>query len=125
MVSASIASGHLDDQTAPHPLEFKRQIVAESARYGASVAGVALAHGINANQLHKRRRKLLRQEPAVTPGSALLPVTVNPAPTPIAVPAMDVCSGAIEIELPRARLTVRGRGDLEALQTVLAVLRSR
>lgn len=108
-----------------HSLEFKRQIVAESARCGASVAGVALAHGINANQLHKWRRQLLRPEPAVTQGSALLPVTVDPAPTPVAVPAMDVCPGAIEIELPRARLTVRGRVDLDALQTILAVLRSR
>ena len=45
-----------------HSPEFKQQVVAESNRRGASVAGVALAHGINANQLHKWRRALLQAE---------------------------------------------------------------
>jgi transposase-like protein len=36
-----------------HPLEFKRSAVKASNQPGASIAGVAMAHGINANQLHK------------------------------------------------------------------------
>ena len=41
-----------------HPLEFKRSAVGASNQPGASIAGVAMAHGINANQLHKWRRQL-------------------------------------------------------------------
>lgn len=107
-----------------HPLEYKQQIVAETNRRGASVAGVALAHGINANQLHKWRRDLLRPKAAAT-RNALLPVTVEPTPILIGAPSTESCAGAIEIELQHARLTLRGRIDLDALQTVLAVLRPR
>src|SRR3546814_19228152 len=35
-----------------YPVEYKRQVVQESMSAGASIARVALAHGINANQLH-------------------------------------------------------------------------
>ncbi len=107
-----------------HTLEFKQQVVAESSRRGASVAGVALAHGINANQLHKWRRDLLRPI-APSTRNALLPVTVEPGPMMIGAPTAEPCPGAIEIELPSARLCVRGRVDLDALHTILAVLRPR
>ena len=107
-----------------HTPEFKQQVVAESSRRGASVAGVALAHGINANQLHKWRRDLLRPKAPVT-RNALLPVTVEPAPILLGPPTTESCRGAIEIELPNARLTVRGQVDLDALQTILVVLRPR
>lgn len=107
-----------------HSPEFKQQVVTESSRRGASVAGVAMSHGINANQLHKWRRDLLRPRASATP-NALLPVTVEPAPIMIGAPTNESCSGAIEIELRNARLTIRGRVDLDALQTILAVLRPR
>ena len=107
-----------------HSPEFKQQVVAESSRRGASVAGVAMAHGINANQLHKWRRDLLRLKSTAT-RNALVPVTVEPAPIMIAAPTTESCPGAIEIELPNVRLTVRGQVDLDALQTILVVLRPR
>jgi len=89
---------------------------------GASIAGVAMSHGINANQLHKWR-KLLRPKAAV--GEPLiLPVTIGreaePAQTVLAGP-----DGRIDIQFPRARLSVRGRVDLDVLQTVLTSLRQR
>jgi transposase len=40
-------------------LEFKQRAVEASDQPGASIAGVAMAHGINTNQLHKWRRQLL------------------------------------------------------------------
>ena len=40
-----------------HSKELKEKILAECAQAGASVAGVALAHGINANVVHKWRRQ--------------------------------------------------------------------
>lgn len=39
-----------------HSAELKQQILAECAQGGASVASVALSHGINANVVHKWRR---------------------------------------------------------------------
>ena len=105
-----------------HRLEFKQSAVEASRQPGASIAGVAMAHGINANQLHKWR-KLLR--PKETVGEPLiLPVTItreaDPAQTRQVAP-----DGSIDIQFPRARLSVRGRVDLDVLQTVLASLRQR
>ena len=40
-----------------HSAEFKRQVLAECAQPGNSVAGVALAHRINANLVQKWRRQ--------------------------------------------------------------------
>lgn len=52
-----------------HSLEFKRSAVKASDELGASIAGVAMAHAINANQLHAwpqspppSRRFLYREE---------------------------------------------------------------
>ncbi|MDM0037044.1 transposase [Variovorax sp. J22P271] len=39
-----------------HAAELKRQVLAACAEPGASVAQVALAHGLNANLVHKWRR---------------------------------------------------------------------
>lgn len=39
--------------------EFKRQLVEQTCQPGGSIAGLAQAHQINANQLHKWRRKIL------------------------------------------------------------------
>lgn len=106
-----------------HPLEFKRSAVDASNQAGASIAGVAMAHGINANQLHKWRRQRRGSE-LVAAESMLLPVTMiqdtEPSCTRQAAP-----EGSIDIQLPKARLLVRGQVDLEVLQTVLVALRSR
>lgn|SRR5258706_5322027 len=39
-----------------HSAELKAQVLSECAQPGASVASVALSHGINANVVHKWRR---------------------------------------------------------------------
>jgi len=106
-----------------HPLEFKRNAVDASNQPGASIAGVAMAHGINANQLHKWRRQL-RDSSLIVTESLILPVTMihdaEPGCTRQAAP-----EGSIDIQLPKARLQVRGQVDLDVLQTVLVALRSR
>src|SRR5260370_20860930 len=59
--------------------EEKRQIIEETLRPGASVAAVALAHGINANMLF-HWRKLYRAGLLLNPeggGVGLLPVRVS------------------------------------------------
>lgn len=106
-----------------HSLEFKRSAVRASNQPGASIAGVAMVHGINANQLHKWRRQL-RVSELIIAEPLILPVTmIHDAEPGCARQAAP--EGCIDIQLPKARLLVRGQVDLDVLQTVLAALRSR
>ena len=63
--------------------EYRRQVVEETLVPGASIAGVALKHRLNANLVFTWRRRLL---PALAPARAravkLLPVTVTEAAAP-------------------------------------------
>jgi transposase len=106
-----------------HPLEFKRSAVEASNQAGASIAGVAMAHGINANQLHKWRRQLRGSE-SIVGESQILPVTLIHDTEPGST-RQATSEGSIDIQLPKARLLVCGQVDLDVLQTVLAALRSR
>jgi len=73
--------------------EVKAQVMAECDAPGASVARVAMAHGINANVVH-RWRQLARESGSVVPAytSEFVPVSLAPA-TPAA--------GDIQIQLRR------------------------
>ena len=73
--------------------DFKRQVLAEIAKPGASVAGVARRHGLNANVVFRWRG--LARFSAAADGPSFLPVTVveptaarvapiAPAPAPAA-----------------------------------------
>ena len=64
--------------------ELKKQVVAETQGPGASVAGVALSHGINANIVHRWLRERAGQLPvaqsafvALSEGSAAIKATDN------------------------------------------------
>ena len=83
-----------------HSAELKAQILAECAVPGASVAKVAMAHGINANIVHGWR-KLAREASAVTVSQQFVPVAVATS----AVPSSD--KQAIEVELRRGAVTVK------------------
>jgi transposase len=58
-----------------HSAEFKARVLAECAQPGVSVAGVALANGVNANMVHKWMRTSLG---AAVPSAKFLPVAVTP-----------------------------------------------
>jgi transposase len=104
----------------------KRRMVEESFQPGASVARVARAHGVNANQVFGWRRLYQRGRLGGNTRAAqaveLLPVTVSdspavPAPTPPSVPP-----GTIQLQLPRGRLRIEGAVDAECLRVVLGCL---
>jgi transposase len=63
-----------------HDSELKKLVLAECAEPGASVAGVALKHGLNANLVHKWRR---RSRPG---GSAACAEVPAPQFVPLALP---------------------------------------
>jgi len=112
-------------------------VVQETLAPGASVAGVALRHRLNANLVFTWRRKLL---PTLAPARAkavkLLPVTVTESPTAVAAVGSEPVAasqparrsrvrGAIEIELNGARIVLKGAVDGQALRVVLEALVSR
>ncbi len=118
-------------------IEERRRIVEETLAPGTSVARVARAHGVNANQVFGWRRLyqrgLLGGRPAAA--TALLPVTVRdslPAVAPAKEPiqprrsehpvVQPARAGVIEIELAKGRLRIEGAADPEALRLVLESL---
>ena len=110
-------------------VEEKRRIVEEALQPGASVALVARAHGVNANQLFGWRRLYQqgRLEAKVGETPALLPVrvigaSVTEAERSTAVPTRRTPSGMIHVELPKGQLRIAGRVDAEALRVVLEKL---
>ena len=106
---------------------FRRWLVEQARQPGASVAALALRHGINANQL--RRWMTVEHKLARGEGVALLPVTIEAAPAPPAVPlavaAPAAPSGPIEIEVFGARLKLHGEVDAQRLRVVLDALARR
>jgi transposase len=82
--------------------ELKAQILAECAAPGASVAKVALSHGINANIVHGWRKQSRNGEaPAAMVRQEFIPVMVAPS-----VPASSD-KGGIEVELRRGAVTIK------------------
>jgi transposase len=106
----------------------KRRIVEESFQSGSSVARVARAHGINANQVFSWRRLYQRGRlggnvrPA--PTAELLPVTITDSPAdPVpASPPSSMPPGTIQLQLPRGRRRIEGSGDPHSLRVVLELL---
>jgi transposase len=102
--------------------ELKRQIVEETLAPGASVARVARAHGVNANQVFAWRRQyqrgLLKPRNRATPGLLAVRLAEGGADrTGAAMP--QSLSGTIQIELPKGQLRLTGLVDTEALRLVL------
>ena len=97
--------------------ELKAQILAECDVPGASVAKVALSHGINANIVHGWRKLARESQPAVDVAQAkFVPVAVA-APAPMSEPR------GIDVELRRGAATIRLTWPLDASSDLAAWLR--
>jgi transposase len=108
----------------------KRRIENLTLEPGASVALVARAHGLNANQVFKWRRAFERGElvDTTTACIALLPVTVAASSeVETREPAgqqQPETSGSIHIEFPgRATISVESGADPVLLRSILESLR--
>lgn len=98
-----------------YPPEFKAKLVAEAERPGASVAKVALAHGLNANMLHTWRRELR--------GSAAAPAAVRAEFVALPVAAVAAPGTPIRIELRHGNTSVAVSWPTEAADACVAWLR--
>ena len=103
-------------------LSFRRWLVEQASQPGASVAGLALRHGINANQL-RRWIKVERGPECAQQRVALLPVTIGALPA--AAPAATALAGYIEVEVFGARLKLHGMVNAQSLRVVLDTLAHR
>jgi transposase len=108
------------------PVGEKCRIVEQTLKPGASVARVALAHGVNANQVFSWRRQyrqgLLSQRNAEP--VKLLPVHVSEAQASKANRSESrqvaaVVASTIQVEFPKGHVCVTGSVDGEALRIVL------
>lgn len=109
-------------------VEEKRRIVEETLRPGASVARVAMRHGVNSHQVFGWR-KLYREgrlRERHVESAKLLPVRVVEAAEQAAGSRGErnsqTAAGLIELEAPKGHLRIAGRVDAEALRVVLEKL---
>lgn len=112
-------------QRRAHGAEFKAQVLSECQQSGASVAAVALAHGLNVNLVRKwlvgrgikrtglpAPRTVTRTQPAATERAAaslqFIPVELTPvAPAGDRAPARNASDIHIELTRGGTKLSVR------------------
>ena len=85
--------------------EFKLQAVGECGQVGASIAAVALKHGVNANIVHRWLREHRRGTRAVQQLS-FMPVTLMGQPTSPSPQSEQPSPPDIRIEVQRANTTI-------------------
>ena len=112
----------------------KRRIVEETLVAGASVARVARARGVNANQVFQWRRLYRAGRLGGTPAAAasaikLLPVSVEASPSASSVIGAEPSSttappGAIHIKLGHTQIRIEGSADPALVRMVLESLRA-
>ena len=113
----------------------KRRMVEETLVEGASVARIARAHGVNANQLFGWRRLYLSGRLGERKATMkLLPVRVNESLPPVRTHASNQTSTSIEVANPKpiastihiklrqARLRIEGSADPELVRVLLECL---
>ncbi|MET0195263.1 MAG: transposase [Hyphomicrobiaceae bacterium] len=114
-----------------YPAAFKLDLVERCLLAGASVSGIALENGINANVLFRWRREHVRGTTRARSHRAaqavLVPVNVAAEVTP-AVPEATPSTtskpvGIIEIDIGGARVRLHGQVDESNVRCVLHTLR--
>src|ERR1700712_4423250 len=84
--------------------ELKARILAECAAPGASVAKIAMAHGVNANLVHTWRKLTRESELQPAEATRFIPIAIEAEPA--TEPAQP---DIVEVELQRGALTVKLR----------------
>lgn len=99
-----------------HEAGLKQRVLAECAVPGASVAKVALAHGLNANLVHKWRRDV---HAAAEPRAPTFVPIAMATPSPV----VDEPPQFVDLELQRGGISVRVRWPVSAAPSCAAWLR--
>jgi transposase len=125
-----ISGPYSDRQRYSHA--FKRQIVEATMVSGASIAGVALAYGINTNLLHKWRSRYRHGEYGTVADTSILPPVRLPAHVRTSKAAQPNYSnqiaslansiGHIELFVKETRVLIHGTPDCQTLRNVIEAL---
>ena len=108
-----------------HPEEFKQAVIEACCEPGASVAGIAMANGVNANQV----RRWMRERGIEVPKRRLLMPAVEPvpamAPEFVQVPIApgESASRDIRIEIRRGNAAIKVEWPVQASGDCAAWLR--
>ena len=129
MDTSARAIAHREPKRRRWAVEEKRRIVEQTLAAGGSVARVARAHEVNANQVFQWRRQYRQGLLGTGNGEtvSLLPVRVTEAPTREAVRSSGeqrrrTVWGTIQVELPKGQVRIVGNVDAESLRVVLECL---
>lgn len=128
----SSQDSHSKSTRRKYTTTFKRELVERCMGPDASVSGIALENGINANVLFRWRREHVRGTTRARGGrdaaqAVLVPVNV-PAEVTAAVPEATPSTiakprGIIEIDIGGARVRLHGQVDESNVRCVLHTLR--
>ena len=124
----NLVRGHRRDGRCLYDKSAKCELVRRCLEPGVSLAGLALAHGLNANLLHKWVETLSgkvrpRRVRALSgPSAVLLPVKVEECG---ATGTPSAHEGYVEIVLAGGTVRAHGRVEVEWLRTVLDCVASR
>ena len=103
-----------------HTESFKQAVINACQVPGASVAGVALTHGVNANQV----RRWMRERGVVLPGRCTAPrLDDTPAFVPMPMPPTRPEAGPIVIEVRRGTTAIHVEWPLQAADACATWLR--
>jgi transposase len=130
-VTSRDREGSVAAQRQRRSIAEKRRIVEETLAPGASVARVARAHGVNANQVFGWRRLYLAGRLGEQkPGIKLLPVRVSEsksAPVVVEHRVPDFSQpqpGTIHIKLRQTQVRIEGNADPALVRVLLECLRA-
>ena len=94
--------------------QFKAEVLARCAQPGASVGGVALAHGLHSNMVHRWVREQRERQVATSPTFVSLPMATAPCspalnalPVQLAAPAEEPPLREVHLQIQRGELLVR------------------
>jgi len=87
-----------------HREEFKQTVIAACCELGASVAGIAMANGVNPNQV----RRWMRERGIEAPTRCLpMPKVMDPAFVPVPIAPVGPESPDIRIEIRRGNAAIK------------------
>ncbi len=101
-----------------HGASLKAQILAECERPGASIAAVAMAHGVNANLVHKWRAQAAKRE-----DTAVTAPDVSFVPVPLQAAALTAEFTELRIKLRRGPVTATVNWPMSSAAECAAWLR--
>lgn len=106
-----------------HSRIFKAQILQACDQPGASVSGIAIAHGLNPNMVQRWRREARRDTLTLPGPPAFIPVVAAPASAVVQHQGMQAAPPTIEVRLQRGALQARVSWPAQAADGCAAWLR--